>query len=195
MDVLERSQRREAKGRLIRRLREEKGYSQQSVANAIGVVRSTIQKVENGETGTKDTMFWEFLELVEVSEPEFYHMLESEIDRPLGDEEARIDSELGAVLKYNTPLHIKRILHSVFCRKWGGDVERLMDLVACHRDLSLMQRLHHSQQYVSEYRLDGELGILQNQGAGLEPPDVERLDRVNKVQARTALLDGKDGYA
>lgn len=192
MDALSRIQRREAKGRLIRRLREEKGYSQQFVANAIGVARSTIQKVENGETGTEDAKFWEFLELVGgVSEPEFYHMLENEIDRPLSDEEARIDSELRAVLKY-TPLHIKRILHSVFCRTWGGDVERLMDLVAIHRDLTLMQRLGHSERYVAEYRLDADMGILRNDG--LEPPNVERLDMVNQEKAREALIAGQNIY-
>ncbi len=190
MTELELMERQERKGRLIRQLREKCGYSQQFLSAYLGISRSTLQNVEAGLTGTNDKKFWRFLDLVGVSEAEFAHMLEAG-ERDVDSEEEHINGELRAVLKF-MPLHVKKILHSIFCREWGGDSERLMDIVACHRDLSLMQRLRHSEQYVAEYKLDGEMGILRNDG--LEPPDVERLDRVNKEKARAALVSGREEY-
>lgn len=191
MTYIELMERQEKKGRLIRQLREKKGYTQVTLAKLLGISRSTLQKVENGETGTEDKKFWEFLVLVGISEAEFAHMMESDEERPLSEEEERLNNELRAVLRFMS-IHTKRILHFIFCRDWGGDVERLMDIVACHISLTLMQRLRHSEQYVSEYLLNEDLGLLKNDG--MEPPDIDRLDKVNREQAREALLNGKDGY-
>ena len=191
MTYIELMERQEKKGRLIRRLREKKGYTQITLAKLLGISRSTLQKVENGETGTDDKKFWEFLDIVGVSEAEFAHLMEGDEERPISDEEEKINRELRAVLRY-MPLHVKKVLHSIFCRTWGGDVERLMDIVACHISLTLMQRLRHSEQYVSEYRLNADLGLLRNDG--MEQPDIERLDSTNREKAREALLSGKEGY-
>ena len=188
MTELELMERQERKGRLIRQLREKCGYSQQFLSAYLGISRSTLQNVEAGLSSTNDKKFWRFLDLVGVSEAEFAHMLEGDA-RDADSEEERINGELRAVLKL-MPLHVKKVLHSIFCRDWGGDSERLMDIVACHRDITLRERLRHSEQYVMEYVLDKEMGELTN--SGLEPPDIERLKRVNKEKARPALLSGKD---
>lgn len=188
---VELAERQEKKGRLIRQIREENGYTRATLSKMLGIAPSTLQKVENGEAGTEDKKFWIFLDIFGLTEAEFAHRLEADDGRKISEEEARIDRELRAVLKHMS-LHVKRILHFIFCRDWGGDVERLMDIVACHISLSLMQRLRHSEQYVSEYRLNADLKLLRNEG--LEPPDIDRLDAVNREEARAALLSGKDGY-
>jgi transcriptional regulator with XRE-family HTH domain len=36
-------------GRILKKLREEKGYSQQELAARMGISRSTISKIENGQ--------------------------------------------------------------------------------------------------------------------------------------------------
>lgn len=193
MTVIERMERHEAKGRLIRRLREERGYSQQFVANGIGVARSTIQKVESGEAGTNDDRFWDFCELMGVSEAEFAHMLENELAREntVSEEEKRIEDELIVILKYQS-LHIKRILHHIFCGGFKGNVERLFDLVAIHVSLPLVMRLQSSRSYVANYTLYKGMGLLPNQCP--EEPDVDALNEVNEKDALTAAMGGKEGY-
>lgn len=57
-------------GERVRKLRNEKGYSRDELAEASGLSVHTIQRIENGETKPRGDTLWRLAETLEVTEEE-----------------------------------------------------------------------------------------------------------------------------
>lgn len=175
-------------GDMVRAVRENADFSQQEVASAIGMARSTLQRVENGEMFMAMAKLLDMLEMCGVTNQAFFNRLFSKHDYT-PQEETDLDQSLADWV-VSLPIHSKRLLHEMAYDNWGGDILQMIELSYMDTKLPLLARVAVSEMVLGNYTICSARGEVK---PGMEPPDVEGLRETNQ-KAREAAMKGKESY-
>lgn len=189
MDTQERLELMAREAQLITEIRVRNDWSQQYVASAIGIARSTLQRVENGEMFMAKGPLYDFLGMAGFSRKTFNLIVLNENKFDLEDDE-ELDEALCETVK-SLPMHSKRLLRDMLISEWGGDPLQLIELSAMHSQTKLDQRLLVSETVVHNYMLCRDMGVLAH--PEYEQPDAEALQETNR-KARDAAVKGNQSY-
>lgn len=179
--------------RLLSHARYDAGFSQQYVADALGVSKKTIQNWEDGSVSPSITKVFAFFKAIDRQPmPAFLELLYEDNFKDISaqDKDDRITRALLDVVSALPPATKRKLLYCAY-GDHGSSAICVLELITAHLQTPLRDRIGVANTVRMNYHIAKENGELA--GADHIQPDVELLDKA-LAEAYTAVTNNKATY-
>lgn len=176
-----------------RRAREDAGFSQEHLAKALGVSKSTIQNWEAGITSPSHDMGFEIFHILGLQPLPYYLQViypdTYNIEKMSSD--TGIENMLHALIRDLPPEERRKLLY-VLAGNHGSSSLAIIDMVTAHLQTPLRDRLNVAQSIYINYEIAARSGNIQQPGK--VQPNMDRL--LAGIQlGKEAVLVGHGEYS
>lgn len=180
--------------RLLSQARYDAGYSQQQVADALGVSKKTIQNWEDGSVSPSISKVFSFFKAIDRQPmPAFLEMLYEDNFKGISakDEDERITRALIDIVGALPPATKRKLLYCAY-GDHGSSALCVLELITAHLQTPLRDRINIANSVRMNYHIAKENGVLA--GAEHIQPDVELLDKALS-EAYYSVTNNKASYS
>lgn len=172
--------------------REDSGKSQEYVAKALGVSKSTIQNWENGTSCPNQMKGFEWFQVLGLQPMSYYLQMMFPSMQGISNksDDKEIEEALIKCIKACTPEQKRKLLY-LFYGDHGSSPSGVIELMTAHLHTSLRDRINVALCVAENYEMANAKGLLV--GDNHIKADMEVL-RTSLKNGRTAVIENKNSY-